>query len=35
MDRRTTMQADSRELDRAADGLFELQIARDRVAPIL
>jgi hypothetical protein len=29
------MQADSGELDRTADGLFELQVARDRVAPIL
>jgi len=35
MHRRTTVQADSGELDRTADGLFELQVARDRVAPIL
>jgi hypothetical protein len=35
MHRRTTVKADSGKLDRAADGLFELQVARDQVAPIL
>jgi hypothetical protein len=35
MHRRTTVEADTGELDRAADGLFELQVARDRLAPIL
>jgi hypothetical protein len=32
---RATVEADSGELDRTADGLFELQVARDREAPIL
>jgi hypothetical protein len=35
MNRRTAMQADPGKLDSATDGLFELQIASDRVAPVL
>jgi hypothetical protein len=35
MHRSATVQADSGKLDRAADGLFELQVARDGEAPIL
>jgi hypothetical protein len=35
MYRRTAVQADSGKLDRATNGLFELQVARDRIAPIL
>jgi hypothetical protein len=35
MHRRPAVQADSGKLDRATDGLFELQVARDREAPIL
>lgn len=32
MYRRTAMQTNPREFDRAADGLFELQVSRDTIS---